>query len=117
MDVIAQRTDHVPGMRGHHIFAVLLHAYGQVLRIGDFVAGHNPGPESREGIESLPDVAGIVHTLAPGVALAEVPADGVAEDVLKSALLGHIPGGLPDYRAQLAFEVDMLRYAGQHHRA
>src|SRR5882672_4441547 len=80
-DVLAQRADHVAGMRAHHGRAVLLDADREVLRVVDLVARDDPRPEAGEGVESLADVPRVVPPLAPGIALAEVPQDGVAEDV------------------------------------
>jgi len=116
-DVLAQGADHVAGMGLHHRLAVLFHADVQVLRVVDFVAGDDPGPEAREGVEALANVAGVVAALSPGVAQAEIPAYEVAEHVLERPLLGDFARRPADDGAQLALEVHVHGDFGQDHRA
>src|SRR5438093_52069 len=106
-DVLAQGADHVAGVRGHREAAVLLDADREVLRVVDLLARDDPGPEAREGVETLADVARVVPAASPWIALAEVPQDGVAEDVVERAVLGDVPRGPADHRAQLALEIDV----------
>src|SRR5712692_4013838 len=108
-DVLAQSADHVAGMRAHRGLAVLLDADREVLRIVDLVARDDPGPQARESIEALADVARVLPAAAPGIALAEVPANGVAENVIESLLLADMARGLSDHRAELAFEIHVFR--------
>src|SRR5438874_4596090 len=82
-DVVAHAADHVLGMRGHHVPAVQLDVDARVLRLGQLVPRHDPRPERAEGVEAFADVARVLAIAAPGLALADVPADGVAEDVVE----------------------------------
>src|SRR6266567_2362781 len=104
-DMLAQSADHVAGVRAHRELAVLLDADREVLRIVDLVARDDPGPQAREGVEALADVARVLPAAAPGIALAEVPANGIAENVIESLLFADVARGLSDHRAQLAFEI------------
>src|SRR5262245_58912142 len=115
-DVLAQGADHVAGVRAHRELAVLLDPDRQVLRIVDLVARHDPRPEASEGVEALADVAGVVPAASPRVALAEVPEDRVADNVLERLLLAVVPRGAADYGAQLALEVHVLGDPRQHDR-
>src|SRR4051812_14506107 len=95
-DVLAHAADHVAGVRLHLGLAVLLDAHGEVLRIGDLVARDDPRPEPGERVEALADVARVLPPATPGIALAEIPADGVAEDVIERVRLAHAARGRPD---------------------
>src|SRR5262245_12985598 len=116
-DVVAQPADHVTGVRVHDGLAVLLDADLEVLRLVDLIARHDPGPQSRERVEALADVARVLTSAPPRIALAEVPADGIAEDVVERFGLGDLAGGLPDHRAQLALEIHVYRNLRQDYRA
>src|SRR6266851_6906467 len=116
-DVLAQPADHVAGVRAHRELAVLLDADREALRIVDLVARDDPGPQAREGVEALADVARVLPAAAPGIALAEVPANGIAENVIESLLFADVARGLSDHRAQLAFEIHVLRDLRKDHRA
>src|SRR5438128_1629325 len=116
-DVLAQAADHVAGVRAHRGLAVLFDADREVLRIVDLVARDDPGPQAREGVEALADVPGVLPAAAPGIALAEVPANGVTENVIERLVLAHLPRGLADHRAQLAFEIHVFRDLRQDDRA
>src|SRR6266704_3410895 len=116
-DVLAQAADHVAGVRAHRGLAVLLDADREILVIVDLVARDDPGPQAREGVEDLADVARVLPAAAPGIALAEVPANGIAENVIESLLFADVARGLSDHRAQLAFEIHVLRDLRQDDRA
>src|SRR5581483_5232099 len=103
-DMLAQAADHVAGMRDHRLLAVLQHFDRKILRLVDLVAGHNPRPQRAEGVEAFADVARVVHALAPGIALADVPADHIAENVIERLGFAHLARALADHRAELAFE-------------
>src|ERR1043166_1396628 len=81
-DVLSDPANHVAGMSRHGFFAILQNFDRKILRFVDFVARHNPRSQAAEGVEAFADVAGIMHSFAPGIPLADIPADGVAENVL-----------------------------------
>src|SRR5689334_8651085 len=106
--MLPNAADHVACVCGHRRLAVLLDVDGKILRLVDLVFRDDPWPECGEGIEALADVARIMPAAAPGVALAQIPANRVAENVIERALLAHVAGFLADDRAELAFEVDIF---------
>src|SRR5438445_13388848 len=108
-DVIPQAADHVARMRGHRRPAVELDLDAHVLRLGQLVARDDPRPERGEAVEALADVAGVLAAASPGVALADVPADGVAEHMLERPGLAHAARARADDRAQLGLVVHVLR--------
>src|SRR5213596_3369486 len=114
-DVLAEAADHVAGMRAHGELAVLLDADREVLRIVDLVARHDPRPEAGEGIESFADVARVLPAPPPGIALAEVPANRVAEHVFERPVFADVARRLSDHRAQFAFEIHVLGYSRKDH--
>src|SRR5690349_173355 len=90
-DKVAQAVDHVRCVRLHHDLAVLLDVDAQVLRLANLVAGDDPGTEPAERVEAFADVARIVPAFSPGVADADVPAQGIAVDMVERALRGDLP--------------------------
>src|SRR5580765_8808171 len=103
-DVLAQRADHVARVRAHGEAAVLLDADREGLRVVDLVARDDPRAQARERVETLADVARVVPAASPWIALAEIPPDGVAEHMLERTVVGDVPRGPADHRAQLALE-------------
>src|SRR5262249_22639734 len=101
----------------HDRGAILLDPDREVLGVVDLVARDDPRTQAGEGIEALADVPGVLPAPAPGIALAEVPQDRVAEYVIERRVLAHAARCLADDRAQLAFEIPVPRDAGQDHRA
>src|SRR5258706_573437 len=114
-DVLAQSADHVCRVRAHRELAVLLDADREVLRIVDLVARDDPWAQSGEGIEPFPDVAPVLPAPPPGIALAEVPANGVAEHVVGRLLFAHVARRFSDHGAQLAFEIHVPGYLRKDH--
>src|SRR5438067_12376718 len=102
-------------MRAHGELAVLLDADREALRIVDLVARHDPRSEAGEGVEALADVARVLPAPPPGIALAEVPANRVAEHVVESPVFADVACRLSDHRAQLAFEIHVLGYSRKDH--
>src|SRR5207245_10879147 len=96
-------------------FAVRLEAVREVLGIVDLVARHDPRPEAGEGVEAFADVARVLPAAPPGIALAEVPANRVAEHAVERLLFADVACRLSDHRAQLAFEIDVPGYSGKDH--
>ena len=84
-----QPIDHLVGVAVLPGLAVDLRPQTQLLRIGDLVAGHEPGTEGREGVAGL-----ALRPLAGApeleVALAHVVADAVAGDVVEGVGLVHV---------------------------
>ena len=115
--MVPHPADHVAGVGAHDLLAVVPRSEVEVLRLRDLVPGDDPGPLRAEGVEPLADVAGVLLAPAPGVPLADVPADGVAEDVVQRLLFGDLAGGLADDHAQLALEVHVVGHLGDDHGA
>src|SRR6266581_2128295 len=114
-NVLAKPADHVAGMRAHGELAVLLDADREVLRIVDLVARHDPRSEAGEGVEAFADVARVLPAPPPGIALAEVPANRVAEHVVERLVFADVACRLSDHRAQFAFEIHVLGYSRKDH--
>ena len=95
-------------MRGHDLFAVLQYFDREILRLADFVLGHDPWPQTAERVKTLSNVPCIVHAAPPRIALADVPAHQVTENVIERLILGHFPGPLADHGAEFALEIDEL---------
>src|SRR5207247_5032546 len=103
-NVLAKSADHVASVRAHGELAVLLDADREILRIVDLVARHDPRPEAGEGVEAFADVARVLPAPPPGIALAEVPANRVAEYVVERLLFADVACRLSDHGTQLAFD-------------
>src|SRR6266851_1271841 len=110
-NVLAKAADHVAGVRAHGELAVLLDADREVLRIVDLVARHDPRSEAGEGVEAFADVARVLPAPPPGIALAEVPANRVAEYVVERLLFADVACSLANVPAQFAFEIHVLGYS------
>src|SRR2546425_4120485 len=108
-DVIPQAADHVASVRGHRRPAVQLDLDAHVLRLGQLVARDDPRPERGESVEALADVARVLAAASAGVALADVPADGVAEHVVERLSFAHAARARADDRAQLGLVVHVFR--------
>src|SRR6185503_17347332 len=67
-----------------------------------------------KAVEALADVARVLAVASPGVALADVPADGVAEHVIQGPRLACAACCAADDGAQLGLEVDVLRDLRDH---
>src|SRR5258707_4241710 len=102
-------------MRAHVDLAVLHDEYREVLRVVVSAGRHDPRSEAGEGIEAFADVARVLPAPPPGIALAEVPANRVAEHVLERLLFADVARSLSDHRAQFAFEIHVLGYPRKDH--
>ncbi len=110
-DDIGDAEDHRPGRTVLVALAIDLEPHGEVLRIGDFVAGHEPGADWAEGVGALALVPGAA-ALGLEMALGDVVADAVAGDVIEGVRLVDIAGFLADDHGQLDFPVRLDRVLG-----
>ena len=101
-------------MRGGAVLAALAVDFEpefQVLRVGDFVLGDEPGAERAEGVAAF-----AFGPLAAAVflerALGDVVGDAVAGDVVEGVGLAHVLGLLADDDAELDFPVGLRGAAG-----
>ena len=115
--MVEQIADHVPGPGGHLGLAVLVDMKPEVVRIGNLVRGGDPRTQTGEGIETLADVARVLAPDAPGIALAEVPENQIAEDMTQGLLRADLVRGPPDDGAQFALEIHVPGNLGQDHVA
>ena len=81
-DVFAQAADHVAGVRRSSTSLPFCKTVIERF-CGSPISSrrHDPRTERGKRIEAFADVARVVHALAPRIALADVPAHHVAEDV------------------------------------
>ena len=107
-DMIAQPANHIAGMRRHRFFAVLQNFYCQILRFIDLIPGHDPWTQSAESIESFANIARVLHAFSPGIALADVPADGITKNIIERLFFSHFTGPFADDGAELALEINEL---------
>ena len=84
----------------------------EVLRVGDFVAGDQPGADRAEGVGRLA-LGPLAAALGLEVALAEVVDDAIAGDMVEGVLLVDVAGFLADDDAELDFPVGLEGVLGQ----
>src|SRR5437773_5287902 len=114
--MLAQAANHVASVRGHHFFTVLQDFDRKILWLVDLFARYDPRAQCAEGVEALANITCVMHALALGIALADIPADRITEDVIERLRFAHFARALADHRAELALEVDELRNLRQDDR-
>ena len=107
---LLHREDHRPRRAVLHPLAVDFEPEFQVLRIGDFVFGDEPGAEWAEGVAAfafVPEAAAVFLERALG----DVVRDAVAGDVVEGLGFADVLGPLADDDAELDFPIGLLRAA------
>src|SRR6185436_5955425 len=115
-NMLAQPADHVARVRGHRLFAVLQNFDRKILRLVDLVSRHDPWTQRAESIEAFANITCVVHALAPGIALADIPADRVTENVIERLGFVHLARPLADDGAKLALEIEQFGNLSQDNR-
>src|SRR5450631_979439 len=109
-NALGHREDHGTGGAGLAALAVDVEPHRQLLHVGYFVPGDEPGTERAEGVVRLA-LGPLTETLDLEVALGNVVADAVARDVIERVGLADIFGAGADDGGDLDFPVELGRAA------
>lgn len=102
-----------PGASTHlHGLPVEHRLDAQLLRVPQHRARHEAGPPGRPAVEALADGPLAAAPLELPVAVRDVVADGVAQDAVEGAGLGHVGAALADDGDELALVVEALAALG-----
>ncbi len=109
-DELADAKDHFAGVAVLATLAIDLEPDGQVLRVGDFVFGDEPGSDWAERVAAFsfgPLAAAVFLERAFG----NIVGDAVAGDVVEGIGLGNVLGRLADDDAEFGLPIGLFRTA------